>query len=360
MTTVYWQLGNLKRSRSDIQNPYIVSCGDVVYDVDKMGWDKGIRAGMPISEVKWQYSEAQIIPWHREDYQSVHQDLCRWLQNSTVNYLQEDFREGYGEWPWVDVEQWQNMVDEISSRWALRMDSGIAPNPVLAEWLAKEGRQYPDFTDHWTYHHQSAYVATSEAKDLWNALPLKYLRNVEKRMVQEWNKRGWVKVGDVPNLFSMLGGELRGNKSGKTDSLRAKRTFDEPLHQGIPALVRVLAEEVALQLKQRNQGSRHLRIIWRTVEKSEVYERTWPTPTEGTQQVITRFLTLLSALPHFPPDQVVLEAQNPEDLNMGQLTWWRSVKSHRTTPSTQWVMPVSRRNALLQYWDPWREPSAIK
>jgi hypothetical protein len=361
LAAVYWQLGHLRRSRSDLQIPYIVSRETVVYDMDEMGWDKGIRAGMPVSEVKWQYPEAAVIPWRSEDYQKTYQDICMWLEDNVSAYSQPDLRGGYWDWPEMDEEQWQQLTAEVSTRWALRMDTGIALHPVLAEWAAKEGRQYPHLMDHWTYRQQNAYVVTvGDEKKIWNALPLKYLPNVARRTMQDWNKQGWMKVGDVPHLYSTLDREFGSREAGKREPIRVKKTFDAPICQGIPDLVRVLAGEVAQKLMTRHQGSRHLRITWREVETSEVCERTWSTPTESTQQVITRFLTLLAVLPHSPPDQLILEAQQPEDLDIGQLTWWPSYKSHRATPSSHWAMPVSRRNMLLQYWDPWRVQSTTK
>lgn len=358
MAIIYWRLGHLMRNgQSQPQDSYIVRRGNSVYDADTVGWGKGVRPGMALQEMKWRYPEAAIISWRQEDYQQAYSEICEWLKGHAEFYSQKDVQSGYWSYPGMDFGQWRRLVTDILPRWASRTVMGIAPHPLLAEWMSQEGAQYPDLAEHWAQEYHEAYaVLTDKIEILWKTLPLRYLPEaLPGHSAKDWKKRGWVRVGDVPNLYSILSQRHFVMPDVENERvIHVEKRFDTPVHQGLPELIRVMAGEIAQTLHNQRQGSRQLRIVWESEQGDEIRERTWPVQTESPQQVVTRFLTLLSALPQAPPERVVIEARQLDSVKAGQLTWWAAPVERRAHSLPEWEVPVSRRDKLLQYWDPWR------
>ncbi|MCY0907568.1 MAG: hypothetical protein OWR62_04175 [Sulfobacillus thermotolerans] len=361
MTVVYWRLAHLKRSGQD-QDGFIVERENKVYDTDPFGWNNGVRQGMSIQEMKWRYPYAKIIPWSKKDYQSTYDNLCQWLNDNALFYVQDDVQQGYWGCQEMNSNQWQHLVTSTLLQWATRSTMGIASHSLLAQWLAHEGAHYPQLTEHWTQAHHEAYVAReNKEEELWKLLPLEYLpENIPEYYPKDWKKRGWLRVGDVPNLYTKVKTrEFGGQHFKSTAVIRVEKRFDSPVEQGIPELVRIMAEEIARILRERRQGSRQLRIIWEHEQGDEMRKRTWPVQTENPQQVVTRFLTLLSVLPQAPPQGIILEAHQIEDLRAEQMAWWSGPVVRRFQGDPEGPISESRRTRMLQYWDPWRRGHSL-
>lgn len=217
--------------------------------------------------------------------------------------------------------------------------------------------------ERWQEDAQIAYVLPSQNTErMWEEIPLKWFSHLPVRTIQEWKRRGWEKVGDVPYVHQFLQEQknsfsLAFHKS--REPIRVTMGFEEPLQQGFLELIRYLAEKVGETLQKNHQGSRYFRIIWQDDQGIEVRERKWPLPTQNIQQVVTRFLSLVLRLPSAYLERVTLEAHHPEALNSDQLMWWASVPAHHTE-MVHGLSPISRRDQLLQYWDPWRRTVAGK
>ncbi|PSR27187.1 MAG: hypothetical protein C7B47_08970 [Sulfobacillus thermosulfidooxidans] len=360
---IYWYLGHIVRSGHILQEPYIVVRDHVVFDVDRQGWDLGIHPNMPVEEIKWHYPQAKWIPWRSEDYQQTYNHLSSWLEQHTISYRLEDVREGYWQQSEIRYDEWRQLIKELVPRWALRIRMGISIHPLLSRWISLYGEKYPQWVERWQEDAQIAYVLPSQNTErMWEEIPLKWFSHLPVRTIQEWKRRGWEKVGDVPHVHQFLQEQknsfsLAFHKS--REPIRVTMGFEEPLQQGFLELIRYLAEKVGETLQKNHQGSRYFRIIWQDDQGIEVRERKWPLPTQNIQQVVTRFLSLVLRLPSAYLERVTLEAHHPEALNSDQLMWWASVPAHHTE-MVPGLSPISRRDQLLQYWDPWRRTVAGK
>ncbi len=355
---IYWQLGHIIRSDRLIPEPYIVVKDRKVFDVDSQGWDRGIRSGMAVEDIKWQYPKARWIPWRPQDYQKTFDGLAVWLEQHMSSYRIEEVGRGYWQQPDMDCGEWKQIIKEIIPRRALRIRMGISENPLLSQWVSTYGEQYPEWVECWQDSAQMAYVLAHENTDIiWKELPLTWLNHLSGRTVQEWKKRGWERVGDVPYCRQIIDDQekrLSGMLQKSDKPVRVVRSFEDPLQQGIYDLVRLLATEVGEILQKNQQGSRYLRIIWQGDKETVVRERKWPLPTRGVRQIVTRFLSLILTMPSISLVQITLEAHQPEILAMSQLMWWGSDPSAQLNDMASGSLAISRRAQLLQYWDPWR------
>ncbi|MCL4496360.1 MAG: hypothetical protein M1294_16315 [Firmicutes bacterium] len=360
---IHWHLGHIARSGRLIQEPYIVVKDHMVFDTDSQGWDLGIRSGMAVKEIKWHYPQAQWIPWRSQDYQETFNRLSVWLEQHTLSYWLEEVGKGYWQQPDMDCDEWRQVIKEFIPQRALRIQMGISENSLLSRWISVYGDRYPEWTERWQDNAQIAYVLPRKnTNKMWEELPLTWLSHLPVRTVQEWKKRGWERVGDVPHFRQIVEDQQKQSswmlhKSG--EPICVKRSFEEPLQQGFYDLVRFLATEIGEVLQKNQQGSRYLRIIWQNDKDTVVYERKWPLPTRSIRQVVTRFLSLILTIPSVDLVQLTLEAHQPEILTMDQLMWWGSTLA-RPSDMVSGLSTISRRAQLLQYWDPWRRQTDWK
>lgn len=361
MATIYWKLGHL--SPEGFQRPldgFVVFRDGLVFDVDSVGWDRGIRPGDSLAEMKWRHPGASWVPWQEAFYQKLLTVLQEWLRQHAAAFEQRDVRQGWWEWPRLTEGEWHRLIDEIVPRWAQRIEAGIASHPWMAHWAADEGGSLK--AAEWKGSHGKTYVlGASQEEMLWPKLPLRYVEGILPKVWQGWHKRRWERVEDVPGLLSQIrqlgsgGGVGRVSPEDRANMILTRR-FDEALSQGIGELMRSLGQDLYAHCHQQNQGVRFLRVTWVMGASLERREREWPKAAGDAPSMIARVLSLLSHPPSRPIDQVQLEARMEPMVNP-QMVWWELSRPKRPDPP-----PVagllrfspSRRELLLQHWDLWR------
>ncbi len=358
---IYWRLGHI--SRSDlIPEPYIVVKDQAVFDMDSQGWDLGIRSGLSIENMKWQYPQARQIPWRSQDYQQTLDGLTVWMEQYTLSYHMEDVGQGYWQQSDMDYEEWRRVVKEMIPQRALRIRMGISENPLLSQWISIHGSQYQQWTKRWQDGAQIAYVLPHENTDeVWKVLPLTGISHLSTRTVREWKKRGWEQVGDVPYFRQIIQDQKKHSWAlhKSVEPVCVKRTFEDPIQQGFHDLVRLLATEVGEVLQKNQQGSRYLRLIWQSDKETIIRERKWSLPSRNIRQVVLRFLSLILTIPSIDLVQLILEAHQPETLIRDQLMWWGSAPVQSGDMISD-LSIIARREQLLQFWDPWRRQTRWK
>ncbi|NMP23039.1 hypothetical protein [Sulfobacillus harzensis] len=353
MAIIYWKLGHL--TAEGFQRPldsYLVFRDGQVFDVDSMGWDRGVRPGDALGEMKWRHPGAVWVPWQPHLYQNMRQALREWLTAHAASFEQEDVREGWWEWPRLSESEWRRLVDEVIPRWAQRLEAGIASHPWMARWIAEEGPLLK--LPVWSSSSWKTYVLRPGGEEkLWPELPLRYIPGIGQKTREMWHKRRWTRVKQVPGLLSEIR-KLDGlGQPLQSDHLVVTRTFEEPLLSGVGELMRQLGEAVFRECQKSQQGVRWIRVTWSRDAGMERREREWPTTVSDMHTVIARVLALLATPPAHPFDQVKLEARL-EPFALPQLGWWGDVakKPERPRPVTH-LLP-SRREQMLANWDLWR------
>ncbi|PSR22914.1 MAG: hypothetical protein C7B45_04655 [Sulfobacillus acidophilus] len=355
MAIVYWKLGHL--TAQGFQEPidsFLVFRDGRVFDVDSHGWDLGIRPGDDLAEMKWRYPGATQIPWQAVYYRQLLLSLQEWLRHHAVSYQQTDPREGWWEWPRLAESDWRQLMGEIVPRWAQRVQAGVASHPWLAHWIAEEGRQLK--LSGWDSFFGETYILDPEKeKRFWLQLPLGFVEGVSVKTRQQWHKRHWTRVQDVPGLFDRLHAHEIGERSVNAGERIWMRRFDDPVEQGVGEILRELAGELQTICRSQNQGVRFLRVVWFRKSGIEQREREWPTLAGDGKTVMARVLSLLSHPPKHPFDEVQLVVRL-EPLAPMQLEWWESSPDRSVNlgfAGRTRFLP-ERREVLLQYWDPWR------
>ncbi|MCY0877412.1 MAG: hypothetical protein OWU84_00445 [Firmicutes bacterium] len=359
MAIVYWRFGHVSSEgcQSTLAS-FVVFRDGMVFDVDQEGWDRGIRWGDRLVEMKWRYPEATWVPWQAGDYQKSWQTLQRWLDQHARTYQQRDVRYGWWEVPRLKEEEWRQLMEEVVPRWARRLEAGMASHPWLAQWAAEAGRELKVTT--WSSPFWKTYVLKEEDEQrLWPLLPLPYVQGIPLKVRQEWHKRGWKRVQDVPGLWAHLRQQVRteglGAMQAENQELMLVRHFDEPVSFGVGEVLREMACELTAYCRERNQGVQTLRVSWCGEAGVEQRERTWPVATGEARAIMARVLSLLDRPPSRPFDRAELAAQCTA-LKGEQLTWWQEPlrRSSEIRPVALRPWSLSRRELLLQQWDLWR------
>lgn len=356
MAIIYWKLGHL--TADGFQRPldgFLVFRDGVVFDVDSVGWDRGIRPGDALGEMKWRHPGAVWVPWQSRFYEKSLRALQEWLKAHAAAYQQTDMRSGWWEWPRLTEADWRRMADEVIPRWAQRLHAGIASHPWMAHWAADEGHALglPGWSSASSW---KTYVLRPEKEQtLWPRLPLRYVEGISQKTCQEWHRRRWQCVQDVPGLLSQI---QRSDGLGTLDVPSQEtvltRRFDEPITQGIGDLMRQLGEELSRVCREGNQGVCRLQVTWTRPGGVERREREWPQPAGDEKAVVARVLSLLAQPPAHPFEHVQLEA-HMAPLMLPQMRWWETPR-RPDPPQLAGVsrFAPSRRELLLQYWDLWR------
>lgn len=357
MAIIYWKLGHL--TAPGLQrplNPFVVFREGLVFDVDSLGWDRGIRPGQNLSEMKWRHPGAVWVPWRPQYYQKLLDGLQEWLQNHAAAFNQSDPREGWWEWPRLTRVEWHRLTEQIVPRWAQRIEAGVASHPWLAHWIAEEGAQ--EKVPLWDTPYCKTYVLyPGKESQWWPRLPLRYMEDIPEKTRQWWHKRRWERVGDVPGLLPQIRPQGVMAQVSSPDEYVAIRRFDHPVSAGVGEVLGDMAEELAEVCRQRNAGIRFLRLSWFRDTGVENREREWPVVAGDAKTVNARVLSLLGRPPAHPFDEVALRARL-ESVELSQMEWWnskRAVLRPGGIPAVdRWPLRVTRREQLLQYWDPWR------
>ncbi len=355
MAIIYWKFGHL--TAEGFQRPldsFLIFRDGRVFDVDSTGWDRGIRAGAELAEMKWRHPSATWIPWQAGYYQKPLASLEEWLRAHAASFQQTDLREGWWEWPRLTEQDWRRLMDEVVPRWAQRMEAGVASHPWMAHWIAEEGESLK--LPAWTASFWRTYVLyPKQEEQLWPRLPLRYVEGIPAKVRQGWNKRRWERVEDVPGLLSRIRQPQDLGQSQVPGEMVLTRSFDEPLAVGIGDMMRELGHELAGQCRVQNRGVQFLRVTWFRAGGIERREREWPTPAGDEKAVVSRVLSLLNHPPMHPFDRVQLEARI-EPLSAAQMKWWEHAAKRPQPPALAGLsrFSVSRRELLLQYWDLWR------
>lgn len=354
MAIISWRMGHITQDGLQrLSGPFVIFQADRVFDIDMAGWDRGIRPGDRIVEVKWKYPQATFIPWQEIRYRKPYHELWQWLKQHAVVFHQPEMGQGWWEWPRLTESVWLQLMEEIIPRWALRIEAGIARHPLLAKWACREGKMLGLRV--WKGDQFRAFVLPpSQEEKLWSQIPLEIVPNVSQATRHAWKKRGYHVVGDVPGLLSQVRQDSERPAFLPPASLRIEKTFDCEMDQGWGELLNDLAGRLYQQLADQGQGFDQVRLIWQSDYGTETRERTWPTVQGEWRTVKTRILALLSVPPKNPPYRVVLEVETPKPLIPEQLNWWNMGKKFRRESVFNPPIALSRREVLLQYWDIWR------
>ncbi len=355
MAIIYWKLGHL--TTQGFQRPldnYLVFRDGQVFDVDSTGWDRGIRPGSGLAEMKWRHPGAVWVPWQSERYQGTRRALREWLAAHAASFTQEDVREGWWEWPRLSEGDWRRLVDEVIPQFAQRLEAGVASHPWMARWAAEEGSSLK--LPMWSESCWKAYIVhPREEERLWPELPLRYISGVSVKTRDLWHKRRWTCVKQVPGLLSEIR-TIGVEHATEPQNPVIIRTFEEPMDHGVGELMRQLGEELSRYCRERQEGVRWLRATWSQGTGIERREREWPTVANDERTVIARVLSLLATPPSQPFDEVKLEARL-EPSELPQLKWWGDNQKKRGSPQVPGLSPrliPSRREQMLEHWDLWR------
>jgi len=357
MAFVYWRLGHLTRSDRRPLQAFLVYRDGRVFDVDRMGWDRGIRPGDPLESMKWRYPEAVWVPWQAADYAETDQALRDWVASQAASYHYEEIQQGWWEWPRWTRSAYDELIAQIVPRWAGRVEAGVARHPWMAAWICAEGDRLA--VPVWTRPFGQTYVLDQDQEErLWPRLPLGYLENIPAGRRRQWQQRGWRTLGEVPGLMQ----EIRQSTWPRADVPRQspiviERGLEGAGWQGLAELMAEIGEELVRQCQRQAIGISRLHLLWLSEEGPETRQRTWSTVASQPAQIKTRVLSLLRHPPQAPPEKVRLEAYGGRP-SIGQLDWWTPPSKPRRagleSMTTEWS--VSRRERLLQFWDVWRMP----
>ncbi len=356
MAIIYWKLGHL--TTEGFQRPldaFLVFRDGLVFDVDSRGWDLGIRPGNGLAEMKWKYPGAIWVPWQASYYHKLTISLQEWLRHHAAAYEQADPREGWWEWPRLTESEWRKLIDQIVPRWAQRIDAGVASHPWLAHWIAENGAQLQ--LPYWSSSFWRTYILNPKKEnEFWPRLPLRFVEGIPAKTRQQWRKRRWEQVGDVPGLLDRIRSH---NLLGSSVHLKEKlliRRFDELIGGGVGEILGDMAGELADICRIERQGIRFLRLTWLRGVGMERREREWPVVAGDGKSVRARVLSLLNHPPLNPFDEVRLEARL-EPVVPAQISWWDQAQARpRQVIDMANLMRFApdRRELLLRHWDLWR------
>lgn len=355
MATIYWKLGHI--TAQGFQRPlkgFVVFRDGKVFDVDGEGWDRGIRSGEDMSELKWRYPGVTLVPWQAKYYQKPLESLKEWLRDHAVAYQQEDIRAGWWEWPRITEMEWRRLLEGIVPSIAQRVDAGIASHPWLAHWIADEGPQLA--LPVWKHSSGETYVLEKgDEERFWMKMPLRYVEGISLKEKKMWHKCQWRSIKDVPGLLSRIH-QLDGSKEkSEASEIVLIRRFDDSVDEGIGHLMYELAEELGEKCQAQNQGVWFMRVTWSGNKGVERREREWSEAKGDIRSLMARTLSLLNYPPQHPFDEMRLEART-KGLQLSQLAWWQDTRKRPSVPSisglTRFSLP--RRELLLQQWDLWR------
>jgi len=358
MAFIYWRLGHLTRSDRRPLQAFVVHRYDQVFDVDRTGWDQGIRPGDALETLKWRYPEAVWVPWQAADYAETDQALRDWVASKAASYHYAAIQQGWWEWPRWTRSAFEALMAEVVPRWAGRFEAGVARHPGMAAWICAEGDRLA--LPGWSNPFGKTYVLSKDQEErLWPRLPLRYLENIPSGRRRQWRQRGWRTLGEVPGLMQ----EIRqyswpqADPSSRQTPIVIERWLEGASWQGLAELVSDIGDELVRQCQMQELGVSGLHLLWLSEEGPETRQRTWPIVASQPVQIKARVLSLLRQPPHAPPEKVRLEAYCGRPV-MGQMDWWggrgRPLRTDLAGMTKDWS--VSRRERLLQFWDVWRMP----
>lgn len=359
MAIIYWRLGHL--TAKGFQRPldaFLIFRDGLVFDVDSRGWDLGIRPGDGLAEMKWRYPAAVWVPWQADYYRELLASLQEWLGQHAAAYQQTDPREGWWEWPRLTESDWRRLADAIVPRWAQRIEAGAASHPWLARWIAQDGARLR--LPKWSSSLWQTYVLSPGKEEVfWPKLPLRFVEGVPEKTRQQWRKRRWESVQDVPGLLSRIRTHGFWSAPEAPSQKVLTRRFEEPVSAGVGEILRDIAGELHAICGEYSQGVQFLRVTWLSASGMERREREWATAAGDAKTVAARVLSLLNHPPSHPFDEVQLEA-HLASLEPQQLEWWESPKVRAASHGLAGMARISqgRREQLLQYWDIWRSAGA--
>jgi len=356
MALVAWRLIGLNFSgRPD--TPYWIEKDGRVCDVDAEGWEQGVRPGMTRATAQWYYPEGKVLPWHPKQFRDVHEKIQEWLREKMEKFEQPEPWTGWWEQPRLGAEQFEQYMEEFIPHWALRVEAGVAAHLLMARAVLELGPVWN--LPLWSGSgFEARVVRPSQESRWWPEIPLTLITGTTEKMKRQWKMRGWKRIGQVPGLQIQLQNLSEIKSTARVETISLQYHWEREAEGGFVEVFTELAARLTEELHQRTAGFQRLDVVWSGSWGTKSYKRLWPTATGDAGSVLLRLLDFLKHLPPEPPESVQIRASELISWGREQLQWGFFPPS-RSANKKVWTgvcIGMSRREAVLQYWDPWRFP----
>jgi len=337
---------------------YVVVKAGRVFDASRELWDQGLDWAVPMAALRWRTPGAVPVPWQPALYQVSQQAIRDQLQSWGTEYAQPDVRRG-----WVHIARptprdWDVFCRALVPQWAGWMRAGMAPHPLLAQWVARAGTSLG--LPVWRVGEMACAVCEPEqAASAWATFPL---AAVPSRWANRdrWRQLNWHRVGEVPGLAAQLARSSYAAARMPPD-VSVQRVWADPLVVGQRQVWVEMAQALARRLRETQWVAAGLRITWEGERQGPVHwQRKWPAGSQDAATLLLRILNLIRPQLVPPPIRVVIAADELEAAPSQQMRWWPSA-ARSTAPIVPDpldlppdLMRDSAREVRLAMWDPWR------
>ena len=337
---------------------YVVVKAGRVFDASRELWDQGLDWAVPLSALRWRAPGAVRVPWQPALYQESQQAICGQLQSWGTEYAQPDVRRGWVRIARPTPRDWDVFGQALVPRWAGWMRAGIAPHPLLAQWVARAGTSLA--LPVWRVGASVCAVCDpAQASSVWATFPL---AAVPPRWAnrERWRQLNWHRVGEVPGLATLLARSSY-TAAPAPPEVSVQRVWADPLVVGQRQVWVEMAQVLASRLRQARWLAFGLRITWEGERQGPIqWQRRWPTASQDAATLLLRILNVIRPQSVPPPIRVVIAADELEAAPSQQMRWWPSaarpavsgVPDQEGLPSE--VLQDSAREVRLAMWDPWR------
>lgn len=364
MAVVVWRLIGLNFTARP-NTPYWIERDGRVCDVDALGWKLGVRPDMDHAVARWHYPQGTAIPWDSHRFTEIEANLRTWLRQRMERFEQASPWGGWWEWPALRFKQFEQQMAEIIPNWALQINAGVASNLLLAKAALALGEAWS--LSLWSGPGFQAWILPPSQEAQWYPqIPLSLVEGISKEAIRQCNLRGWKTIGQVPISFRQK--FLLKLKSEDTASQRSPETIYVQYHWELAAeggfveVLTRLATKITEELQRRAVGFQRLEVTWRGPWTPVRHQREWPMATGEPGKVLLRVLDFLKSPPPGPPEAIEILASGLVAWGSEQLQWgfFRLSGGDKVGKQRSDVrMGINRREAMLQFWDPWRfSPSA--
>ena len=353
---VVWRLIGVNfHGRPD--TPYWLEKDGRVCDVDGLGWERGVRPGMARSTVQWRYPEGKVVAWEPQRFFQITEAIQAWLAERMERFEQLEPWTGWWEWPSLRLEQFEQHMADVIPRWALRVEAGVASHPLLAKAALSVGDEWR--LPLWSgsgFH--ARVLSPAEEGRWWPEIPLALIEGVSGEMRRQWNMRGWKRVGQVPGLQFHLRNSPTSPANSIPETIKVQYRWEQEADGGFIEVFSHLAAQLTEELHRCAMGFHRLDMTWHGEWGMIRHQRKWPIATGESGGVVLRLLDFLKKLPPSPPNSVEIVCGDLVPWGTEQIQWEFSGPSREVSKKlgTGVCIGMNRREAVLQFWDPWRFP----